>query len=91
MAKKKTPPSRIPVNKGEAEKRYRDGLREGVKICLDITLHALMCDMECDEAFLDRFNHYFNVGLDGFGKRYITKDDIRRSLIDERGLEVVEV
>lgn len=90
---KKTKPSRVPRSQADVDKAYRDGSREGLKLSLDITLHALMCDMECSEEFLEKFNHYYNVGLSGIkaGKKVLTKEDIRRNLLEERNLEVVEV
>lgn len=92
MSKKKRP-STVPRSEADVQRAYREGAREGLKLGLDITLHALMCDMEQSEEFLERFNHYYNSGLASVkaGKKVLTKEDIRRNLLEERNLEVVEV
>ena len=68
-----------------------NGVLYGMRLSLDATIHALMCDMEMDEDFLERFGHYYNVCLDGMKERYITSSDLRRNMFDERGLEIKEV
>lgn len=79
-------------NKGRVSTRGNsDSVLYGMRLSLDATIHALMCDMEMDEDFLERFGHYYNVCLDGMKERYITSSDLRRNLFNERGLEIKEV
>ena len=68
-----------------------DSVLYGMRLSLDATIHALMCDMDMDEDFLEGFGHYYNVCLEGMKERYITSSDLRRNLFDERGLEIKEV
>lgn len=91
MGTKKTNPRKVPATQADVDKAYKDGCMEGLRIGLEITLHALMCDMELDEEFLIKFNHYYNVGLDSFTKKYIKRTDLIKNLMYERQLEVVTV
>ena len=87
----KVNPNRRPASQADVDKALRRGMREGFKLSLDFTLHALMCDMEMDDEFLERFNHYFNALLGSFNAKGLKKNDVIQNMLDEKELEVYEV
>lgn len=87
----KVNPHRRPASQADVDKALRRGMREGFKLSLDFTLHALMCDMEVDEEFLDKFNHYFNALLRSFNNGTLKKNEVVQNMLEERDLEVYEI
>lgn len=87
----KVNPNKRPASEADVRRAYKDGLREGFKLSLDLTLHALVCDMEISDEDLDKFNHYFNALLRSYNDGTLKRKEIVQNMMDEKGMEVIEI